>query len=734
MLEFQDSILFVGFSLRGITPIQNCLWLLNTSPLTVSQSVSGTPTLIQFWSLGGQLCSVALGAGQMVYFLLCNTHYILQSSLGDKRLTVLAGQSRTGYADGDIQSSWFNFPSSLTFHNQRLYVADTGNCVIREIDIVRNTAGVVAGTVGVCQRQDGGQAGLRWPSLLTSTMFEGFFLFLDQGPDETYPMIRQFHAPTGRVQTIRRSAMAQVSKLLGFTDRIQVANGENDNLIYNINANSSYCPVGSMSREGGAYAESDCMGCGSGFYSSGGACVTCSSPNCSSAGQMAVTCSGNNDTYCGQCTNRPLDTPSKYTGPATSYDSGSDCPWVYLPPCPVGMYSSIVSAATVCVNCPPWANTSATGQTSITQCSCLGKGTFTPDNTCVVPSPYTTIPGVCPPLTACSAATYNTFPFPIQTTCSSFIADTPFGICRCQPGEFISQIYPKQCDTCPDHLYSPHGESCVRCPPYGEPSLDHSACRCVAGTSDIDLAEDSIKCVCGEGSGFSAVRGCYKCDRNQYSATALTLSSTPWTQSKVCLSCMLGTWSKQGASQCSLCPTGTYRDAAVSQCTQCPTGQYATDPTTRWSCVNCQTACGGRKQTQCPTDTSLFVCVDCPPVRANAVPNGQDDCATECMEGYFESDGECTACTLFDEISCPSGNAIVECSAYSDTVCASCVNASKPFYYSQWIGTLGGPSKSCEWECIAGYTAKALTLVTGDTGLWTCTKDNTWSIFDLFTV
>jgi hypothetical protein len=736
MLEFQDNTLFVGFALRGITPIQNCLWLLDTSTLKAGPPLSGTLSLVQYWPLGGQLCSIARGIGQTVYLLICNMHYILQSSLTDKKLTVFAGQTRAGYVDGDVQSSWFSSPSSLAFYNQRLYIADTGNCVIREIDVVRNTMGVVAGVAGTCQRQDGSASGLRRPSLLTHTIFEGFFLFLDQGSDESYPMIRQFHAPTGQVQTIRRSSLAQVSKLLGFADRIQVASGENYDLIYDIKANFSICTEGSMSLEGGAYAVTDCVGCGSGFYSSGGACVSCSSPNCTFAGQMTMLCAGNNDSYCGQCTNRPTNTPSRYTGPATAYDSGSDCPWVYLAPCPIGMYSAIVSGATYCVNCPPWATTSAVGRTNIYQCICLGQGTFTSDKTCVVPSPYITLPGVCPPLTACSAATYNAFPFPIQATCSSSITDTQFGVCRCQPGEFISQVYPKQCDTCPDHLYSPVGESCVRCPPYGEPSLDHSACRCVAGTSDVDLADDVISCVCGEGSGFGAVKGCYKCGVNQYSATTLTLSLTPWTQSKACIPCAMGTWADPGAAQCSPCPTGTYRDATVEQCSQCPTGQYATNPASSAYCINCQTACGGRKQTQCPTDPSLFVCVDCPPVRANAAPNGLDDCATTCIEGHYELDGECVACTLFDATSCPSGNALVQCGLYSDAACVACVNASKPLYYAQWVGASSGPSKSCAWECMAGYTAKALTLpvMDGDSGMWICAKENTWSIFDMFTV
>lgn len=742
LLGYQDTLLFVAFTLRGITPTQHCLWALNASTLVTTRSLSVQPELVQYWSLGGQLCSVTLGIGQAVYFLFCSTNYILQSSLASERLTVLAGQTRAGYVDGDIQSSWFSSPSSLVFHNQRLYVADTGNCVIREIDVVRNTTGVAAGKVGVCQRQDGRDNGLRGPSLLTPALFDGFFLFLDQGSDESYPVLRQFHAPTGWVQTIKTSSLAKVSSLLSFSDHIQLAYGEDANLVYDIQASASKCPAGTMSREGGAFAESECMACGSGFFSTGGDCVPCSSPACTAAGQMLVICSGNNDSYCGRCTNKPSDYPSNYTGPATSYDSGSDCPWVYLPPCPIATYSASKAGvfeanktSTVCVNCPPWATTSASGRTSVTQCSCLGGGTMGADNTCNIPSPFTNMPGTCPPLTACSVPSYSAFPFPLQTTCSASIMDTPLGVCRCQPGEYIAQIFPKRCETCPAHLYSPVGESCVRCPPYGEPSLDRSTCRCAAGTVDVDLAEDTIQCVCGPGKGFDGQRGCYTCAANQYTTEILTLGSSPQSQTKGCLGCYPGTWSAPGAAGCFPCPAGTFRDNTVQQCTQCPAGQYATDPTTSGSCTDCSAQCGGRKQTPCPTDAKLFVCVDCPPVRANAVPNGLDNCATKCVDGFFESDDECTPCTQFDDITCPAGNNLIPCGVYSDAACVPCANASMPLYYARYVtGERGLPSASCAWECIEGYTARSSAWVGDGTDIWMCAKERAWTVFDIFTV
>lgn len=742
LLVYQDPLLFVGFTRRGLTPTQHCLWALDVSELVSTWSLAAKPALVQYWSLGGALCSVALGAARSVYLLFCSAHYIMQSSLGGERPTVLAGQTQAGYADGDARSSWFDSPSALAYFNARVYVADAGNCVIREIDVARSTTGVVAGVVGECQRQDGVASRLGRPTVITATVYPGFFLLLDQIQDEAFPVVRQFHAYTGAVRTIRTAALAQASQLMSFVDRVQVATGESSSAVYDIRVTETTCPQGTMSLEGNALTEAGCLACGSGRYSTGAACIPCSSVRCAGSGQMFVRCVGNVDSFCGACTNKPLDRPSAYTGPASSFDSGSDCPWVYLPPCPVAtfsaaVYSSLIAnvSSTVCVNCPPWSSTSADQRTSIAQCVCLGSGTLGADKTCTVPSPFTVMPAACPPLGPCAAVTYGRFPFPIIATCTSAIMDTPFGVCRCQPGEHISQVYPKQCAVCPAHLHSPVGESCVRCPPYGEPSLDLASCRCVAGTYDIDLASDAIVCVCGEGMGFSKERGCHACEANRYSAALLTLGDTPWLQGKACVPCEPGTWAEPGSAGCLPCPPGTYLDGTVQQCAQCPAGQHALDPASGSSCVDCEAACGGRKQTPCPTDARRFVCVDCPPPRANATPNGLDDCATACLEGFFEADGECAACSVFDGRSCPAASILVPCGAYSDAACVPCANASMPLYYAQWVGAgQDGPSTSCAWECLQGYSARSSAWVGDGTDIWACAKEGTWSLFDLFTV
>jgi len=226
------------------------------------------------------------------------------------------------------------------------------------------------------------------------------------------------------------------------------------------------------------------------------------------------------------------------------------------------------------------------------------------------------------------------------------------------------------------------------------------------------------------------------CPSGSYNPTSLTLSSTPWLQTQACLPCPLGTWSLPGQSQCTACPAGAYRDASALGCTTCPSGQYAPDPTTR-ACTACQQTCGGRLQTPCPTDASLYICRDCPAKRSYSYFNGGDNCTTSCWSQYFESDLQCVRCTVFNASTCPIGNYLIPCGPYNDAYCAPCANASKPLYNSVWATDNldpSGPSLSCDWQCAAGYHTKQAGWGGGYFSAWSCAKDGSWSVSDMFTI
>ena len=721
----QGGVLWVGLYMRtGLASAfqQHCLWGLDVSK-TPSNPTSPV-RISRFWSVGGQICSVAGDGAGNAYVIQCGTNFVSKAVAGGG-LVVVAGRSSSGYLDGLALSGLLNSPSSLVYYNQRLFVADTGNCVLREVDLVRLVISTVAGKQEVCERLDGGLggvvSGLMYPSNLTLTSYPGFFLFLDQGVSEAKPTLRQYHADSGSVLTIQASAISGVTSLAGLGGRVLVQS-QLTGAYQKLGAMTELCPGGSISLEGGAPDAYSCGACGAGYFSNGSVCLPCGKVVCDGVGQRVLPCGASFNARCGVCENKPNG--SVYTGPAQSYDGYVECPWVYVPPCPVGYYQN----GSVCLACPAWSTTSRVNSTSFKQCVCRN-GTMGSDLECTVPSPYNnSLPKQCQPLTSCSQYQAPSFPFPIVPTCTSPGLDSYQGVCVCSPGQYIAQIYPKICNNCPSYLHGPDGVGCLNCPAYAVPTLDGTGCRCVDGAVDVDLSSEGLQCTCGEGRSFS-VRGCTVCPANTISPGVLILDKSPWLQSKVCIPCPAGTFSGEGEGVCRPCPDWMYREEGMGVCENCGQGQYAIDTATGGSCTYCLSSCGGRKQNPCPTDPSLYVCTDCPEIRANAYYNQLDNCATSCLEGFYELEGVCVPCREFSAAECAAGNYVAQCGAYSDSECLPCRNDTRPDFFWKWVETPDGPSRSCGWECIDGYTEKELSP-----GLWACSGGGEWSFMDLFTV
>lgn len=64
----------------------------------------------------------------------------------DGNLIDIVGSGNAGRNDGDFKSATFNFPNGMVLHKQMLYVADTRNHSIREIDLEKKVVSTVAGT------------------------------------------------------------------------------------------------------------------------------------------------------------------------------------------------------------------------------------------------------------------------------------------------------------------------------------------------------------------------------------------------------------------------------------------------------------------------------------------------------------------------------------------------------------------------------------------------------------
>ena len=720
-MSWNANILWVAFT-KTYSASTNCLWALNsTDPSKL--------VVLNYWQLGAQLCSLAAGSNYLgtIYPIFCNANYI--SQLTSTGMLPLAGKFDTGYNDGMLTDSMFKNPSSVVYYNSRLYIADKGNCVIREVDLVRGNVNTVAGVQGVCQRSS---TTVVYPTNLVYSAFSGFFLFLDQYPYETYPSIRQLHVPTFTLQTIQAAlfppSIFPITSLVGFTDRILVASS---NLYYHISASTMQCPSGTTTQAGVAMSIGGCYPCYTGYFSTPTGCKTCSTPNCSKAGQLIIPCQPDMDAYCGNCTNKPSNVQSIYTGPSTipgSVSGGGDCPWAYIPPCPIGYYSS----NNQCLSCPPFSTTISTGKTSISDCKCLGNGVWN-NNQCTVPSPYTSMPDLCDPLHSCQPYVEPSSVFNILPSCNAFITQSSAQVCPCDYGQYIAQIYPWRCMQCPSGLYGPTGKGCQNCPMFMEPSLSQMECKCSIGSQNIMVESNTPVCACGPGKAFDTTLGCHDCPANSFNNNIFILQQG---MEVTCTPCNAGQFAAPGSIECTPCGLGKFRPLDEPECLDCPSGQYSPDPT-QDACTDCSVTCDGMLETICPTDSTKLICSECPEPRPNSNFNGKRNCTTDCNSGFYELDGICTECTEFNLTTCPAGWILIPCAAYYDASCIPCVNSTKPLNFAEWTyspDVNSGPNTLCTWDCIQGYTPQPIHLPAGLGPIWECALVGTWSVWDLFTL
>jgi len=85
-----------------------------------------------------------------------NHHRIVVTSLTGE-LQQIIGSGAKGAADGDFSKASFNLPQGLALHEDKLYVADTENHLIRKIDLTTKKVITIAGI--------GSQAESAWPGL-----------------------------------------------------------------------------------------------------------------------------------------------------------------------------------------------------------------------------------------------------------------------------------------------------------------------------------------------------------------------------------------------------------------------------------------------------------------------------------------------------------------------------------------------------------------------------------------
>ena len=114
--------------------------LAGTGELGRTRQTAGDPTRISLrspWGLAEK--------NDILYIAMAGTHQIWQLDLKQQKLGVFAGSGWEDITDGSLQKAAFSQPSGLSFIDNKLYVADTEDSAIREIDLSKRKVNTLVG-------------------------------------------------------------------------------------------------------------------------------------------------------------------------------------------------------------------------------------------------------------------------------------------------------------------------------------------------------------------------------------------------------------------------------------------------------------------------------------------------------------------------------------------------------------------------------------------------------------
>ena len=147
--------------------------------------------------------------GSNIYVADNKNNVIRKIVIADGTVTRLAGSpaGTAGYAnstDGTGDTATFNLPGAVTMDGEFIYVADTGNNLIRKIEIssgfVTSIAGSTTGVAGSVDALNGSDARFNHPSGITT---DGTNLYVADSGNNT---IRKITISTGAVETLAGAA------------------------------------------------------------------------------------------------------------------------------------------------------------------------------------------------------------------------------------------------------------------------------------------------------------------------------------------------------------------------------------------------------------------------------------------------------------------------------------------------------------------------------------------------
>lgn len=143
------------------------------------------------------------GDGIFLYIADTGNHTIRKLILATGEVTALAGKSGImGSNNGIGIDAEFKYPEGITIDATSLYVTDTGNNIIRKIDLSTAEVTTLAGTAGSSGCSDGTSAAARFSSP-RGIVHDGACLYV---ADTDYSIIRKVTMITGEVSTFAGTA------------------------------------------------------------------------------------------------------------------------------------------------------------------------------------------------------------------------------------------------------------------------------------------------------------------------------------------------------------------------------------------------------------------------------------------------------------------------------------------------------------------------------------------------
>ena len=339
-------------------------------------TVSGWPARL----VEGGLCSATrmwVRNQEYVFAAPCNQSFLvyLDVASGDG-LGVLIGQAdNPGWADGFRTQAQFETELYVASGgNGTLYVLDTWNCLLREVEIWDRPGSYLTRVYTLWGNQDKlvlvppqpkcyGSGALAWPRRFW-VLQDGWLAFTDEDG------LWQFHTETRDLIVMIKESTGgfEADALLGLdtSDRFTLKLYFQRGVLWDLLASQAGCLDGWTSRAGGDCSVScpvkDATGVAVNYVErTTGSCLACPQLACG-VGQAPVECTSTAPGYCRTC---PPVSGMRYSQPGSCEASTLRL----AAPCNAGHYTS--STGGFCEPCPPYTTTLYASATRFEQCKCL---------------------------------------------------------------------------------------------------------------------------------------------------------------------------------------------------------------------------------------------------------------------------------------------------------------------------------------------------------------------------